>query len=238
MRTDILTYESDIRKWISEMIPKAEICRRLHCKPSTLNSYLVKMGIEYKGNPHRESMKHKEAYRPASAYFDNKKRIQSCRLKEKLIYDGIKEPKCERCGLKEWLNEPIPLELHHINGNHYDNSLSNLQILCPNCHSLTYNNSGKAVRTKLKKDTQEKNTTNNKKKLSTEEYVKAKQKAGETTYRRKRCRKVTRPESYEIFKKEMNELGWNYCAMGRKYGVSDNAIRKWEKGYQKHDGVA
>ena len=136
------------------MMPKAEICRRLHCKPLTLNSYLVKMGIEYKGNPHRENMKHKEAYRPASAYFDNKKRISSCRLKEKLIYDGIKELKCERCGLKEWLNEPIPLELHHINGNHYDNSLSNLQILCPNCHSLTYNNSGKSVRIKSKKYTQ------------------------------------------------------------------------------------
>lgn len=47
-------------------------------------------------------------------------------------------------------------------------------------------------------------------------------------------RKVKRPETYEQFKKEMEELNWNYCAMGRKYGVSDNSIRKWEKTYQKY----
>ena len=47
-------------------------------------------------------------------------------------------------------------------------------------------------------------------------------------------RKIKRPETYEQFKQEMNELNWNYCAMGRKYGVSDNAIRKWEKAYQKY----
>jgi predicted hotdog family 3-hydroxylacyl-ACP dehydratase len=42
-------------------------------------------------------------------------------------------------------NQPIPLELHHIDGNHHNNSLSNLQILCPNCHAQQSNNSGKAV---------------------------------------------------------------------------------------------
>lgn len=46
-------------------------------------------------------------------------------------------------------------------------------------------------------------------------------------------RKVIRPETYEQFVKEMDELKWNYSAMGRKYGVSDNAIRKWQKGYNK-----
>lgn len=47
-------------------------------------------------------------------------------------------------------------------------------------------------------------------------------------------RTTKRPETYEKFKQEMDELNWNYCAMGRKYGVSDNAIRKWEKIYQKY----
>lgn len=47
-------------------------------------------------------------------------------------------------------------------------------------------------------------------------------------------RKVKRPDTYEQFKKEMEELNWNYCAMGRKYGVSDNTIRKWEKTYKKY----
>ena len=45
--------------------------------------------------------------------------------------------KCECCGLTEWLGQPINLEIHHIDGNRSNNSLENLQLLCPNCHSYT-----------------------------------------------------------------------------------------------------
>ena len=41
--------------------------------------------------------------------------------------------------LSEWMGKPIPLELHHKDGNHYNNDLSNLEILCPNCHAQTDN---------------------------------------------------------------------------------------------------
>ena len=46
---------------------------------------------------------------------------------------------CESCGLKEWLNNPIPLEMHHKDGDRTNNSLDNLQCLCPNCHAQTDN---------------------------------------------------------------------------------------------------
>lgn len=61
------------------------------------------------------------------------------KLKERLVKEGIKEYKCECCGITEWNNKPISLQLHHINGIHNDNRLSNLQLLCPNCHSQTDN---------------------------------------------------------------------------------------------------
>ena len=51
---------------------------------------------------------------------------------------------CEKCGLDRWQSQPIPLEIHHINGNNMDNRLENLQLLCPNCHALTKNYRGRS----------------------------------------------------------------------------------------------
>lgn len=61
------------------------------------------------------------------------------KLRERLIEEGLKKCQCEICGITEWLGKPISLQLHHLNGIHNDNRLSNLQILCPNCHSQTDN---------------------------------------------------------------------------------------------------
>jgi hypothetical protein len=58
-------------------------------------------------------------------------------IKRRLFKEGLKEEKCEMCGIIEWNNVKIGLELDHINGNCYDHSLNNLRILCPNCHATT-----------------------------------------------------------------------------------------------------
>lgn len=81
--------------------------------------------------------------KPIEKYLNNEIKIQSYTLKLRLIKEKIKEPKCEKCKNENWLDGKIPLELHHIDGNKYNNSLDNLQILCPNCHSLTSNWNGK-----------------------------------------------------------------------------------------------
>lgn len=71
--------------------------------------------------------------------------ILSHQLRRKLISSGLKQHACEVCNLSEWQGKPIPLELHHMNGDNKNNELTNLQLLCPNCHAQTETYRGKNI---------------------------------------------------------------------------------------------
>jgi Zn finger protein HypA/HybF involved in hydrogenase expression len=45
--------------------------------------------------------------------------------------------KCWSCGITEWNNKSIVMDLEHIDGNSLNNNLENLSLICPNCHSQT-----------------------------------------------------------------------------------------------------
>lgn len=58
--------------------------------------------------------------------------------KTRLIKEGLLINSCYKCGLKDsWNNEPLVLQIDHINGDHFDHRIENLRMLCPNCHSQT-----------------------------------------------------------------------------------------------------
>ena len=138
MRTDILERENEIRHWIEENKSKAFICKELSCKPETLNSYLKKMNIVYSGNQSgKGTTKNSSNYMPLIEYLTNSKDIQTNKIRNKLLREGYKEYRCECCGLTEWLGQPIPLEVHHKDGNAHNNVIENYQLLCPNCHAQT-----------------------------------------------------------------------------------------------------
>jgi hypothetical protein len=142
MRNDILEKKDEILQFIRNNEPKSVICKFLQCKPETLERYLKIMEISYSGNMGLKGKKTSNKRKSALTYLE-KKILVTSKLRRKLIEDGIKENKCEMCGVSEWMGFPITLELHHVDGNRYNNVLENLQILCPNCHSLTPNHSKK-----------------------------------------------------------------------------------------------
>ena len=96
--------------------------------------------------------------------FQNGNAIRSAHMIDTIV--ALRGRKCENCGLETWLEQPITLEVHHKDGEHLNNELDNLQLLCPNCHSYTENWRGKNIQT-----TQEKVAVKKKEPVSEEELV-------------------------------------------------------------------
>ena len=126
-----------IKEYESNNRPLVEVARKLGVKYDTLKKYLNILGISYKCNPNRKGLKRPNEIKPIEELLQGNG--SNVRKRKVLIERGIKENKCECCGLSEWIGKPIPLELHHKDFNHYNNSLDNLQVLCANCHMQAHN---------------------------------------------------------------------------------------------------
>jgi hypothetical protein len=80
---------------------------------------------------------------PITTYLVSGRHRNRGNLKRRLIAAGLGKSACEACGISDWLDKPLSLALHHVNGDGRDNRLENLQLLCPNCHSQTENFAGR-----------------------------------------------------------------------------------------------
>jgi hypothetical protein len=172
-------------------------------------------------------------------------------LKLRLYSEGLKIPFCEMCGQDEnWHGKKMSLVLDHINGVYNDNRLENLRMVCPNCNATLDTHCGKSNR--RCKDCGQRSLAEKicasckeaRKVLAKQgKTIKESSPKGSKTTRdidwkngpKPEQRKVPRPP-YETLVEDKKKLGW--AAMGRKYGVSDNAIRKWFKIYEKYGDTA
>lgn len=130
-------------KICNEACSMADACRKLNMAFTTFKRYAKQFGC-YITNQGGRGIKHNNSnYWTAEelkcALDDNSLTWQPFKLKNLLIKYGLKKRRCEKCGLAEWNNQPIPTELHHIDGNRNNNTLDNVQFLCPNCHAQTAN---------------------------------------------------------------------------------------------------
>jgi hypothetical protein len=152
-------------------------------------------------------------------------------LKERLYRAGLKQPVCELCGQgDEWRGRPMSLILDHINGVGNDHRLTNLRIVCPNCAATLDTHCGRQNQQDRRCETCD---------VRFRPYG-AKHRfcsqACANRWRRGRRRpqperrKVPRPP-YAQLVREVQALGWS--GVGRRYGVSDNAVRKWVRQYER-----
>jgi len=153
-------------------------------------------------------------------------------LKKKLYQENLKEKKCEICGIGEdWFGgSKLVHILDHKNGDSYDNRIENLRIVCPNCNSTLETNCGRNKVKKIydsEKDTYRSDKTH--KKCSCGRVILKSSKFC-TKCNGESQRKFERPD-LETLLKDVEELG--YKGAGKKYGISDNGLRKWIKSYER-----
>ena len=169
---------------------------------------------------------------------------------------------CEICTQGEnWFGKKLVMILDHENGDHFDNRLENLRILCPNCNSTLETNCSKNRKITNKKIDniiiENKNINFNYIKLSLKDNKNIKLRIDETIEKNcKQCnekyilkarnqiycslkcssenhRKVSRPTKEQLKELIDNKIPWT--KLGEMFGVSDNSVRKWAK---KHELVS
>ena len=207
----------------------------------TKTECLIKMGLRAAGGNFKTITKYIEEYQISTEHFDaHQYRIKKInqmnserkiplseiltenstynrhRLKERLYDENIKMRQCELCGQGEiWNGMTMSLIIDHINGIWNDNRIENLRIVCPNCNATLPTHCGK-------------NRTN----MVDKENIDGRKIMTDTKLKfYENSRKTQRPD-YNTLKTEIDNLG--YVKTGKKYGVSDNAIRKWLRFYEKY----
>lgn len=148
-------------------------------------------------------------------------------LKRRLFESGLKSRSCELCGQGElWRGARMGLILDHVNGVWNDNRIENLRIVCPNCNATLDTHCGKQNRHRRPDRICPVCGVSFRPKSRDQRHC---SRYCGTRHLVGRTRRVERPPFDQLLR-EIEDT--SYLAVGRKYGVSDNAIRKWVRAYE------
>jgi hypothetical protein len=238
--------EEEARKAIAQSRSWAEALRQLgYChtgaNPETLKKWAGIWGIDtdhFDGAAvSNEALRRSTRKIPLGDVLVEGSTYNRSRLKRRLYEEGLKEPVCELCGQAElWKGKRMSLILDHINGDRTDNRLENLRIVCPNCAATLDTHCGgnkkgtprlPAFRSCAACGIQFSPKYWDHRFCSRKCGTGAQPKIGVPLLSK---RKVERPPHEQLLQ-EVLEMG--YRAVGRKYGVSDTAVRKWLRQYER-----
>lgn len=214
-----------IQKALDESCAYNEAIRKLGLNyRSAGNFQSLKMRIENDGlsidklEENRKKSTKKYISKPTDELLVANSTASRSAVKRRILKENLLKYECNVCKFSgEWNNKPISLILDHINGMNNDHRLENLQFVCPMCNSQ--------LDTFGSRNPNAKRNINNVKKYCDcgKEIDKTSTTCIECHGRRKR--------KFEISKKELASLIANYSMVevGKKLGVSDNAVRKRAK---------
>ena len=130
----------------------AEAASKFDINFQTFRKYAKELGVWKTNQSGKGGKKPKTTGKfPLNEILDGKyPHYSSHKLRLRLIAEGLKEDKCEECGIgNEYNGRPLSMHLDHIDGNHHNHVLNNLRILCPNCHSQTETHGSKKLKMRM-----------------------------------------------------------------------------------------
>ena len=136
--------EQEIKDAISNSVSMAQASDSLGLAFSTFKRYAVKYNVYDASNQAGKGTT--KVKKKLSDVFSGKVHMVTSNLRVRFIREGFKTHECEECGISEWNGKTISLELDHVSGIRSDNSLENLKLLCPNCHSQTHTFRGRNIK--------------------------------------------------------------------------------------------
>lgn len=125
-------------KICNESLTMSEACSKLNMHFNSFKRLAIKYNC-YNPNQGSKGIKRIKKNKIKTIDIINGKypNYQTYKLKQRLLTEGYMINKCFECNIENWNNKPLNMELHHIDGNKYNNKLDNLKLLCPNCHAQT-----------------------------------------------------------------------------------------------------
>lgn len=219
----------------------SEALRKLGLRPAggnhaTLKKYAALWGIsiDHFDRNWASRTPGRRARIPLSEILVERSTYSRAHLKDRLFEEGLKERRCEICGQGEfWLGHRMALILDHINGHGDDNRLQNLRVVCPNCAATFETHCGRKnalpSRERLCGRCAEPFTPKYRTHRYCSQFCGSRASVKHKGVPRFERRKVERPPLSQL-RLDVELLG--YVGTGRKYGVSDNAVRKWIAWYE------